>query len=175
IVGELSGVRAPALEAGCVGAIAQGYVRVIDTDGLVSAREWVRPDRDLPGVHVLFLSEHDLPDAEARARDLVSLVPIVALTRGWRGVTLLTRQGAHELPSLPRPEVDPTGAGDVFAAGFLVRYQETGDPLEAAAFAACTASCVVEGVGTSTLGDRDEVLRRMALRERMIETGEWED
>ena len=175
IVGELSGVRAPALEAGCVGAIAQGYVRVIDTDGLVSAREWVRPDRDLPGVHVLFLSEHDLPDAEARARDLVSLVPIVALTRGWRGVTLLTRQGAHEIPSLPRPEVDPTGAGDVFAAGFLVRYQETGDPLEAAAFAACTASCVVEGVGTSTLGDRDEVLRRMALRERMIETGEWED
>ena len=175
IVGELCGVRAPALEAGCVGAIAQGYVRVIDTDGLVSAREWVRPDRDLPGVHVLFLSEHDLPDAEARARDLLALVPIVALTRGWRGVTLLTREGTHEIPSLPRPEVDPTGAGDVFAAGFLVRYQETGDPLEAAAFAACTASCVVEGVGTSTLGDRDEVLRRMALRERMIETGEWED
>ena len=175
IVGELCGVRAPALEAGCVGAIAQGYVRVIDADGLVSAREWVRPDRDLPGVHVLFLSEHDLPDAEARARDLLALVPIVALTRGWRGVTLLTRQGRHEIPSLPRPEVDPTGAGDVFAAGFLVRYQETGDPLEAAAFAACTASCVVEGVGTSTLGDRDEVQRRMALRERMIETGEWED
>jgi sugar/nucleoside kinase (ribokinase family) len=71
--------------------------------------------------------------------------------------------------------VDPTGAGDVFAAGFLVRYQETGDPLEAAAFGACAASCAVEGVGTTALGDRDEVQRRLVLRERMIETGDWDE
>ena len=90
-------------------------------------------------------------------------------------MTLLTRQGTHEVPSLPRPEVDPTGAGDVFAAAFLVRYQETGDPLEAAAFAACAASCAVEGIGTTTLGDRDEVSAGMARREHMIETGEWEE
>ncbi len=175
LVGELGGVAATALAAGCVGAIAQGYVRAIDSGGRVSAKEWVRPERDLSGVHVLFLSEHDLPDADARARELLAHVPMIALTRGWRGLTLLTREGMHEVPSLPRPEVDPTGAGDVFAAGFLVRYHETGDPLEAAAFGACAASCAVEGVGTSALGDRDEILRRMARRERMIETGEWEE
>jgi sugar/nucleoside kinase (ribokinase family) len=175
LVGELAGLSATDLAAGCVGAIAQGYVRAIDGSGRVSAKEWVRPDRDLPGVHVLFLSEHDLPDADARARGLLAHVPMIALTRGWRGLTLLTRDGVHEVPSLPRPEVDPTGAGDVFAACFLVRYHETGDPLEAAAFGACAASCAVEGVGTSTLGDRGEILRRMALRERMIETGEWEE
>jgi sugar/nucleoside kinase (ribokinase family) len=175
LVWELRGVAATALAAGCVGAIAQGYVRAIDASGLVSATEWVRPDRDLLGVHVLFLSQHDLPDADARARELLAHVPMIALTRGWRGLTLLTRHGCHEVPSLPRPEVDPTGAGDVFAAAFLVRYRETGDPLEAAAFGACAASCAVEGVGTATLGDRDEVLRRMALRERMIETGDWDE
>ena len=175
LVGELAGVGASALAAGCVGAIAQGYVRAVDASGQVSAREWARPERDLLGVHVLFLSEHDLPEADARARELLAHVPMIALTRGWRGLTLLTRQGTHEVPSLPRPEVDPTGAGDVFAAAFLVRYQETGDPLEAAAFGACAASCAVEGVGATTLGDRDEVLRRMALRERMIETGDWEE
>jgi len=175
LVGELTGVGATALAAGCVGAIAQGYVRAVDVSGQVSAREWTRPERDLLGVHVLFLSEHDLPEAEARARDLLAHVPMIALTRGWRGLTLLTRQGTHEVPSLPRPEVDPTGAGDVFAAAFLVRYQETGDPLEAAAFGACAASCAVEGVGTTTLGDRDEVFRRMALRERMIETGDYDE
>jgi 1D-myo-inositol 3-kinase len=79
------------------------------------------------------------------------------------------------VPTLPRPEVDPTGAGDVFAACFLVRYHETGDPLEAAAFAACAASCAVEGIGTSTLGDRAEVERRLALRERLIDEGEWDE
>lgn len=175
LVGELAGVGAPALEAGCVGAIAQGYVRAIDASGQVSAREWARPERDLLGVHVLFLSEHDLKDAGSRARELLAHVPMIALTRGWRGLTLLTRQATHEVPSLPRPEVDPTGAGDVFATAFLVRYQETGDPLEAAAFGACAASCAVEGVGATTLGDRGEVLRRMALRERMIETGDWDE
>jgi sugar/nucleoside kinase (ribokinase family) len=175
LAGELVGPLATALEAGVVGAIAQGYVRAVDEEGRVSAREWTRPERDLLGVHVLFLSEHDLPEAEAGARALLAHVPMVVLTRGWRGVTLLTRTGTHEVPSLPRPEVDPTGAGDVFGAAFLVRYQETGDPLEAAAFGACAASCVVEGVGTTTLGGRDEVLHRMARRERMIETGDWDE
>jgi sugar/nucleoside kinase (ribokinase family) len=175
LVGELRGVGAAAFEAGCVGAIAQGYVRAIDADGEVRAREWARPERDLRGVHVLFLSEHDLPGADAWARERLGLVPMIALTRGWRGLTLLTREGAHEVPSLPRPEVDPTGAGDVFAAAFLVRYHETGDPLEAAAFAACAASCAVEGAGPSTLGDREEIARRLALRERMIETGDDEE
>ena len=126
-------------------------------------------------MHVLFLSEHDLRGRRRARGSCSSRVPIVALTRGWRGLTLLTRQATHEVPSLPRPEVDPTGAGDVFATAFLVRYQETGDPLEAAAFGACAASCVVEGVGAATLGDRDEVLRRMSLRERMIDTGEWDE
>lgn len=175
VAGELFGVGATALEAGCVGAIAQGYVRAVGHDGLVTPCDWQQPGRDLLGVHVLFLSEHDLPDARARSRELLSCVPIVALTRGWRGLELLTREGVHEVPSLPRAEVDPTGAGDVFAAAFLVRYQETADPLEAAAFGACAASCVVEGVGTSTLGSRDEVLRRMVLRERMLEDGECEE
>ena len=175
LAGELTGINATAFEAGCVGAIAQGYVRAIDAEGRVSAKDWVRPERDLLGVHVLFLSRHDLPDADARAREFLSLVPLVALTRGWRGVTLLTRDGVHDVPSLPRPEKDPTGAGDVFAAAFLVRYQETGDPLEAAAFGACAASCAVEGVGTTSLGDRAEVVRRTELRNRMIEDGEWEE
>jgi 1D-myo-inositol 3-kinase len=175
VAGELFAVGARAFEAACVGVVAQGYVREIDADGGVVAREWERPARDLAGAHTLFLSEHDLPQADARARELLSCVPIVALTRGWRGLTLLTRDAVHEVPGLPRPEVDPTGAGDVLAAAFLLRYHETGDPLAAAAFGACAASCVVEGVGASTLGDREEVLRRLAERERILEDGEWDE
>ena len=175
VANELYGVHATALEAGCVGAIAQGYVRAIDASGTVSARDWAAPGRDLLGVHVLFLSEHDLPSADARARELLGCVPIVALTRGWKGLTLLTRDAAHEVPSLPKAEVDPTGAGDVFAAGFLVRYQETGDPLEAAAFGACAASCAVEGVGVTTLGTREEIEKRLGERERYLEGADLEE
>jgi len=175
VAGELGAVGVASFEADAVGAVAQGWLREIDASGAVTPRQWEQARRDLLGVHVVFLSEQDLPDADAGARELLRYVPLVALTRGWHGLTLLTRDGAHAVSSLPRTEVDPTGAGDVFAAAFLVRYHEAGDPLEAAAFAACAASCAVEGVGASSLGDRDEVLRRLQMRERLLEEGEWDE
>ncbi len=175
VAGELQGAMATAFSAHLVGAIAQGWLRQFDPDGSVTPRVWREAPSHLVGVHAVFVSEQDMPDAPARARDLLAHVPIVALTRGWEGLTLLTRDGTHQIPALPREEVDSTGAGDVFAAAFLVRYHETGEILEAAAFAACAASCVVEDVGVAGLGDRTEVLKRMALRERLIEEGEWDE
>jgi sugar/nucleoside kinase (ribokinase family) len=175
VAGEIPRHAATMFEAGAVGALAQGWLRHFAADGAVSAQPWEDPAADLFGVHVLFLSVHDVDGDVQRARDMLELVPIVALTRGWEGMELMTRDAVHSVPTLPRPEVDPTGAGDVFAAGFMVRYQETGDPLEAAAFASCAASCVVEGLGTTTLGDRAEVEWRMSQRERLIEDGEWDE
>jgi len=175
VAGELGGVSATALGASSVGAVAQGWLREIESDGTVEPRAWETAARDLEGVHVVFLSEQDVPDALPFARLLLSHVPMVVLTRGWKGLTLLNRTGEYEVPSLPRPEVDPTGAGDVFAAAFLVSYHDSGDPLEAAAFAACAASCAVEGVGATSLGDREEIERRLAQRDRLLEEGEWDE
>jgi sugar/nucleoside kinase (ribokinase family) len=175
VAGEVPAGSATAFEAGVVGAGAQGWLRAFDAEGNVTAREWADPAADLTGVHVLVLSEHDLPRAGERARAFLTFVPIVALTRGWEGATLYTRDGAQQVPGLPREEIDPTGAGDVFAAALLVGYHETGDVAEAAAFAACAASCAVEGIGASSLGDRAEVVRRLDLRQRLIEEGEWDE
>jgi len=174
VAAEVGAQVAPAFGAAVVGATAQGWLREFAPDGTASARSWRDPAGELAGVHAVFLSEHDLPPGQAPSA-LLRFVPMVLLTRGWAGLTLLTRDASYDVPSLPREEVDPTGAGDVFAAGFLVRYFETGDPLEAAAFGACTASCAVEGVGASALGDRAEVERRLVLRESLIEDGEWEE
>jgi 1D-myo-inositol 3-kinase len=175
VAGELDGFSTASLAPGSVGAVAQGWLREIAPGGDVSPRRWDDAARDLLGVHVVFLSEQDMPNADSGSRKLLRHVPLVGLTRGWRGLTLLTRDGEYGVPSLPRTEVDPTGAGDVFSAAFLVRYHESGDPLAAAAFGACAASCAVEGVGASSLGDRDEVLSRLEQRERLIEEGEWDE
>src|SRR5438552_6312982 len=140
VAGEVAPGTALAFQAGVVGAGAQGWLRAFEEDGRVYPAEWKDPGNDLAGVHALCLSEHDLPEANRRAAEFLARVPIVAVTRGWRGLWLHTREGLRGVPSLPRPEVDPTGAGDVFATSLFVRYHETGDPLEAAGFAACPAS-----------------------------------
>jgi sugar/nucleoside kinase (ribokinase family) len=165
---------APAFEASCVGAIGQGWLRAFDLEGNVSAKDWSEPARALSGVHVLFVSQHDLKEGRD-PHDFLAHVPIVAVTRGWQGVSLLSREGDVDVPGFPRPEVDPTGAGDVFAAAFLVGYAERQDPQEAAVFACCAASCAVEGVGASSLGDRALVRQRMEQREKQIEEGEWDE
>jgi len=46
--------------------------------------------------------------------------PTFVLKRGARGCVLVTSEGSTELPSSEASAVDTTGAGDAFAAGFLV-------------------------------------------------------
>jgi 1D-myo-inositol 3-kinase len=174
VAAEIHGPLAPAFEADVVGATAQGWLREIEADGAVSAREWRNPGSELLGVHALAFSEQDVDRPEERARAFLEHVPMVLLTRGFRGLQLFTRGHLSDVAAWPRPEEDPTGAGDVFTAGFLVRYQETGDPEEAAIFGSCAASCVVEGIGASRLGDRAEVQRRIEQRAIFLESGEWE-
>ena len=63
-------------------------------------------------------------------------------------------------------EIDATGAGDVFAAAFLVRQRETGDNRLAAEFATAAAALAVQATGTAGIGGRkaiEALLRREAV------------
>lgn len=61
---------------------------------------------------------------------LLDHAPIVLLTRGSLGVTLFRRgQPPLEIPAPPVAKlVDPTGAGDALAAGFLAHWVRSRDP-----------------------------------------------
>ena len=65
------------------------------------------------------------------------------------------------MPGFPVAEVDPTGAGDVFAAAFLIRLQETQDPIAAARFANATASFCVQAPGVTGIPTRAMVEERL--------------
>ena len=49
-------------------------------------------------------------------------------------------------------ERDPTGAGDVFATGYLVARLDGASHLEAAGFASAAAACSVEAPGVGMHG-----------------------
>lgn len=71
------------------------------------------------------------------------------------------------VPNYPSQVVNPTGAEDAFAGGFLAGYREHYDPLEAAVMGSLAASLVSEGSGVFYGLDVMPGLmdaRRMALR-----------
>jgi 1D-myo-inositol 3-kinase len=84
-------------------------------------------------------------------------VRTIIITRAERGATAYQAGESCHYPARPAEEVDPTGAGDVFAAAYLIRLTETGDACEAASFASVVASFSVEGPGVEGIPLRSQV------------------
>jgi 1D-myo-inositol 3-kinase len=94
-------------------------------------------------------------------REYIGMTRLLVQTLGVEGAIVYYEGKSQRIPAYQAIEVDPTGAGDVFATGFFIRYHETHDPVIAAQFANCVASFVVEGVGTSTIPMRSQVEERL--------------
>ncbi|MBC7224830.1 MAG: ribokinase [Anaerolineae bacterium] len=140
-----------------VGVAPQGWMRQWDDRGWVRPAAWEAAGEVLPHVRAVVLSEEDLGGHLTLLQRLAQKAECVVCTRGAEGATLHVGGEALAMPPRPAREVDPTGAGDVFAAAFLVRLWETDDPVEAARFANAVASFSVEGVGPSGVPWRRDV------------------
>jgi sugar/nucleoside kinase (ribokinase family) len=140
-----------------IGVTAQGWMRQWDNEGRVSPMVWAAPEKVLPFAKVLVLSEEDVGGDMALIEEYVEMTEIVVVTAGWKGSTVYHRGQRQSFPAPKVMEVDPTGAGDVYAAAYLVRLEETGDPWEAAHFANCVASFSVEKPGVTGIPSRQQV------------------
>ena len=153
VVNEVDAALAAAFEGATVAADAQGWLRDVRADGAVQPRPWTEAKGVLSQLQALFLSGADVRGQEAAMTEWVQRVPVAAVTAGARGALLYVNGDRYEIRPRPTRQVDATGAGDVFAATWLVRYRMSGDPWEAAEAAACGASLAVEGEGWSTVPD----------------------
>lgn len=142
-----------------IGASIQGWLRQWDTTGLVSQRRWLGA-KVLPHLDVAFVSKEDVVDTDL-IEQWAGIVPMLVVTMGLEGARVHHKGTWHHVAGYPAQEIDPTGAGDVFAAAFLVGFGETGDVVASARFANCAASFVIEGPGTSTLPTRSQIVERM--------------
>jgi len=140
-----------------VGVTPQGFLRRWDEQGLVSFTEWTPPETVLRRINVLVLSEMDVPDPDGLVRDWGQWIDTIVVTRAARGASVYRSGESCAYPARPTQEVDPTGAGDVFAAAFLIRLIETGDPCQAAHFANVVASFSIEGPGLTGIPSRLQV------------------
>ena len=167
---ELDGSIAELFPGSLVGLTAQGLLRRWDHDGQVRQGAWRGDNRLLACSQVVIFSEEDLAGDPNFLSLCLERVPITLLTQGARGATLYLSGEPTRFPAFPVREIDPTGAGDVFAAAFLIEHQRTGDPYYSTAFACCAASFAVERPGLEGIPDRTRVERRLEDYER---TASW--
>lgn len=144
-------------------ATPQGWFRSWDETGYVSLGGWPGAERLLPYLTALVFSEEDVCGDPSCIERYAALTRTLVVTHGARGASVYHAGQVCHFPTRPAHEVDPTGAGDVFAAAFLIRLHETvrlpggEDPWEAARFANVVASFSVEGPGTSAIPNREQV------------------
>ncbi|MBI2580232.1 hypothetical protein HYV85_00290 [Candidatus Woesearchaeota archaeon] len=151
----------------------QGWMRQWLREGnAISWKEWAGADEVLPLVDVLVLSEEDVDGnsnilgnyekliGKSRGRGFGSFV---VLTQGERGATAYSGWKEVFSPAFRAKAVDPTGAGDVFAAAFSVRYYETRLLADSLAFANSAASFAVKAAGVAGIAGRADVEGRLGL------------
>ncbi len=117
----------PALQLGVLDQVQAPRLVAADTMNYWIERTPEALGKLLPRLDVLFVNDeeavqlaghHDLAEAALRIRDQGPRAVVVK--RGARGATLFAADQTVTCPAYPVAEVvDPTGAGDAFAGGFL--------------------------------------------------------
>jgi sugar/nucleoside kinase (ribokinase family) len=105
-------------------------------------------------VDILFANEHELhslyetSDFDTGVRALQQDANLAVVTRSAKGCVVVSGEGMEAVNAVPVEKVvDVTGAGDLFAAGFLVGLARNQDLREAARLGALAASEVIQHVG----------------------------
>jgi 1D-myo-inositol 3-kinase len=144
-----------------VGVTPQGWMRRWDSDGLVLPTEWESADVVLRGADVVVLSLEDVGRDRDRLSSYIRQARLLVLTLGRQGAIVYQQGREQRVPAYLVEETDPTGAGDVFAAAYLIRLEATRDAIEAARFANCAASFVVEAAGATNMPSVEQVECRL--------------
>lgn len=147
----------------------QGWLRRWDADGRVWPTPWETAEQILPMLDVLILSHDDLlpfangnrQEADAILHEWSMRVPLLVATDGRHGATLFQHGATQHFPSYAVQEVDPTGAGDVFAAAFLTALYRHENAERAVDFANCVASFSIEHEGVQGIPTMEMVEARM--------------
>jgi sugar/nucleoside kinase (ribokinase family) len=86
---------------------------------------------------------------------------ICIVTLAEKGSLVYDGKELIKIPAFQTEANDPTGAGDTYAAGFMVKYLQSKNLYESGLFASCTASLWVESVGPCITITHEKVNERV--------------
>ena len=105
-------------------------------------------------VDILFANERELhslyetSDFDTAVKQLRADARLAVVTRSEKGCVVVARDGVEAVQAMPIEKVvDVTGAGDLFAAGFLIGHSHGKDHRTAARLGALAAAEVIQHIG----------------------------
>jgi sugar/nucleoside kinase (ribokinase family) len=140
-----------------VGVTPQGWLRCWDRSGQVSGCEWPEAAFILQQSGAAIISVDDVQNDENRIEELASSARILVVTEGAGGARVYWNGDVRRFRPPQEEEIDPTGAGDIFAAAFFSRLYLTRDPWESTRFANQIAAVSVTKPGLDGVPTKDEV------------------
>lgn len=143
-------------------ATPQGWLREWDADGRIQPSDWLEAELVLSRLDACILGLEDVGGDLGRIDSMAALCPVVVVTEGKAGAQLYSQGEINHIPAVPVNEVDPTGAGDVFAATFFLQLHRSGDTTLAGQLAAQVAAHAVTRVGLAGIPTRDELFDILA-------------
>ena len=157
IAQEVSPALVDAFPDSLICATVQGWLRGRDDQNNVIYQPNPELATWLPKIDVMVMSPADVEGDQDRLVQLLTTVKLGVETLGPRGCRVYYQGETFEIPVKTMEEIDPTGAGDIFAAAFFIEYHRTNDFVKAARFANACGSLSVGQIGVDGTPGSEEV------------------
>lgn len=140
-----------------IGLTPQGWLRTWDDQGFIQPAEWPEASFVLNQAGAAVVSVEDVGGDESRIDEMATHTKVLAVTEQARGARLYWHGDVRRFLAPKTPELDPTGAGDIFAAAFFTRLYHTRDPWESARLANHLAAASITRRGLDGIPTAEEV------------------
>jgi sugar/nucleoside kinase (ribokinase family) len=124
--------RFPAALEGSTAYSLQGWLRTWDESGAVYPVELDGGIFPITNRTAGFLSIEDLGNDRSQLNHIKKVFPLLVITKGKNGAEIYQGEETIRIPAEPIDEIDPTGAGDIFAAGFMIYWVLRGRSIQEA-------------------------------------------
>ncbi len=135
----------------------QGWLRSWDETGLIKQKAWQSLELVLPKADLVFFSMEDLNHDLHALAEIEKLCNTLIVTDGYRNIQMFQGGKRLEVAVQAAKAVDPTGAGDIFAASFIAHYYRSSDILAAAKYASLIAVDSITRPGLSGVPTSEQV------------------
>ncbi len=161
VANEIDPSIAELFSSAVIGVTPQGWMRDWDKSGNVHFKQWRDPEKVLQFAGATVLSIEDVQHDENEIERLAQFSKVLVVTEGAAGARVYWNGDVRRIRPPQVEEVDSTGAGDIFATAFFIRFSQTRDPWAAAEFATKLAAESVTRKGVAGIPTTIEIQKNL--------------